>query len=202
MRPDALSSVDPTALVWDALNLNGEPPAAGPRSPKELEAPWADLAGADAPKAYRAIRALVAAPEQSVLFLREHLRPVPAPDAKHLARLIADLDADQFVVREKATHELEQLGARAWPALRQVLAGQPSAEVRRRVEQLLQKPQRFLLTPEELRGWRAIEALERIGTADARGVLGRLVREGPDTSLLSRDAGAALERLRLRPGTP
>lgn len=118
---------------------------------------------------------------------------------KHLARLIADLDAAQFAVREKATRDLEQLGALARPALRQALAGRPSAEVRQRVEALLQKPQRFLFTPEELRGWRAIEALEWIGTADARRVLERLVREGPDTSLLCRDAGATLERLRRRP---
>jgi hypothetical protein len=94
---------DTTILTWDVMNLTGEPPAAANLSAKELEALWADLAAADAVRAYRAVRALVAAPEQAVPFLRQHVRPVPAPDPKHLARLIADLGADEFAVREEAS---------------------------------------------------------------------------------------------------
>jgi hypothetical protein len=66
----------------------------------------------------------------------------------------------------------------------------------------LQRPEQFLLPPEDLRGLRAIAVLERIGTTEARELLERLVREGSDTSLLARDAGAALERLRRRPTNP
>src|SRR5262249_13318114 len=65
----ATGSQDTTVLIWDVLNVNGEPPAAAKLSPKELEALWADLAGADAAQAYRAIRALVAAPAAAVPFL-------------------------------------------------------------------------------------------------------------------------------------
>jgi RNA polymerase sigma factor (sigma-70 family) len=199
----ATGSRDTTALVWDALNPGGEPPAAADLSPRELEALWADLAGEDAPRAYRAIRVLVAAPGQAIPFLRKRLRPAAAPDPKQLARLIADLDDDeQFAVREKATRELEKLGRLARPALQQVLAGSPSPEVRRRVERALQRGEELVLSPEELRGWRAVEVLEHIGTADARDVLDRLGRQGPDTSLLCRDARAALERLRRRPAAP
>jgi hypothetical protein len=53
-----------------------------------------------------------------------------------------------------------------------------------------------------LRGWRAVEVLEHVGTAAAREVLERIVREGAETSLLVRDARAALERLRHRPAVP
>src|SRR5262249_38534865 len=88
----ASGSQDTTVLIWDVLNVSGGPPAAAKLSAKELEVLWAELRSDDAAKAYRAIRALVAAPEQAVPFLRLHLRPVPAPDPKHLARLIADLD--------------------------------------------------------------------------------------------------------------
>jgi RNA polymerase sigma factor (sigma-70 family) len=198
----ASGSQDTTVLVWDALNLTGDPPAAARLAPEEVAARWADLAGADAAKAYRALRALVAAPGQAVPFLRQHLRPVAAPDPKHLARLIADLEDEQFAVREKATRALELLGPRAGPALRQALAGRPSAEVRRRVERLLQRPQTFPPAPEDLQAWRAVEVLERIGTAEARGVLEGVVRTGPDASPPALGAAAALERLRRRQLTP
>jgi hypothetical protein len=197
----ASGSQDTTALIWDALSLNGEPPADVTLSRKELEGLWTDLAGADAGKAYRAIRALAAAPTQSAHFLGQHVRATPGPDPKHLARLIADLAADQFRVREKATRELEKLGRPARPALRRVLAGRPSPEVRRRVEGLLREPEQVVLTPEELRGCRAIEVLEQVGTAAAREALERLARRGPDTPL-AQDAGGALGRLRRRGAAP
>jgi WD40 repeat protein len=195
----ASGSDDTTVLVWDALNLNGEPPPAAQLSRRELQALWADLAGADAAKAYRAIRALIAAPKQSVPFLQQHVQPIPAPDPKHLARLIADLDEDRAALREKATRELEKLGSRAWPVLRQVLAGRPSAEVRRRVERLLRQPGQLFLSAEELRAWRVIEVLEQIGTDAAVGILKRLARQGPEMSPSGLDAQAALDRLRRRP---
>jgi WD40 repeat protein len=193
----ATGSQDTTVLIWDTLNVNGEPPAAAKLSPKELEALWADLAGEEAGKAYRAIREMVAAPAQSVPFLRRHLRLVPAADPRHLARLIAELDDEKFTVREKATRELEKLARLARPALKQALAGRPSPETRRRVERLLKRLEQFLPTAEELRLWRAIEVLEQIGTAAAREALQTLARQGANT-LPGLDARAALERLRRR----
>src|SRR5262249_42879313 len=154
-----------------------------------------DLTETDAVKSHRAMRFLVAAPEQAMTLLREKLRPIAGPDPKLLARLIADLDAGRFAVREQATRELEKLGALARPALRQALDGQPSGEVRRRVERLLERLESSPLSGEELRVVRAIEVLERIGTTDARGLLERMAREGPDPSLRALGAGAALERL-------
>jgi hypothetical protein len=193
----ATASQDTTVLVWEALDLVGEPPAAA-RSPRDLEGLWADLAGADAPRACRAIRALAAAPERTLPFLRQQLRPVPGPDPKHLAGLIADLDDGQFAVREKATRELEKLGPLARPALRQALAGEPSPEVRRRVEELLQRQEPSHLGPEDLRTWRAIEALEQVGTPQAQRVLEKLTGgvPGPRTT---EEARAALQRLARRP---
>jgi WD40 repeat protein len=191
----ASGSQDTTVLIWDALNVNGEPPAAAKLSVKELEALWADLAGADAARAYRAIRALVAAPDQSVPFLRRHLRAVPAPDAKHLARLIADLGDEKFTMRQKATRELEKLAWLARPALKQALAGRPSLEVRRRVERLLRRLDAFTFSPEELRAWRAVEVLEHVGAVEARRVL-KKIAEGGQGRRLTEDARAALRRLK------
>ena len=180
------------------MNVNGEPPPAAELSAKELQALWADLAGEDAARAYQAIRRLVAAPAQAVPFLQQHLRPVAAPDPKRLARLIADLDARPFTAREEATRQLEELGVLARPVLEQALAGRPSPEVRRRAEGILNKLERFVLSPEELRGWRAVEVLEHIGTVRARKVLEEL-SQGTPAADVTVEAKAALMRLVKRP---
>jgi hypothetical protein len=184
-------------LTWDALNLTGGASAAGEPSDKELDALWADLAGGDATRAYRAIRALVAAPEQSIPFLRRHVRPAATPDPKHLARLIADLDADAFAVREEATRALEDLGPPARPALRRALEARPSAEVRQRIERLLERPEGSALPAGELGTWRALEVLEHIGTAEARRVLEKLAA-GDAGARPTEGAKAALQRLAKR----
>jgi hypothetical protein len=194
----ATASGDTTVLIWDALKLAGEPPAGGNRSPKELQALWADLGDGDAERAYRAIGALAAAAKSALPFLHQQLQPVAAPDPKHVARLVADLDAEEFAVRDKAMLELGTVGRLAEPALKQALARPSSLEHKRRLETLLQQFEKLVLGPEELRSYRAMEALEHIGTADARAILERLAREGPGTSLVTREARAAMERLRHR----
>ena len=80
-----------------------------PLSTKEIEAAWEDLAKEDSARAYDVIRRFGSAPGEPIAFLRRHIKPVPAADEKRLARLIADLDAEEFAVREKATQELERL---------------------------------------------------------------------------------------------
>src|SRR5205085_10309627 len=120
---------------------------------------WTALASDDAAKAYQAVGALARQPEQSVPFLREHLKPAAPVDKERIARLIADLDSDRFVEREKAARELAGLGEAAGPALRNVLAGQPTLDVRRRVEQLVEKLDHQVMSGEQLRVLRAVEVL-------------------------------------------
>jgi hypothetical protein len=68
-------------------------------------------------------------------------RPAEAPPdratADRIARLIAQLDDDDFAVREEATAELRRIGPPAEAALRRALAESPSAELRRRARDLL-----------------------------------------------------------------
>ncbi len=54
-----------------------------------------------------------------------------------IPKIVADLDSPQFEVREKASEELDKLGPTAEGALRKVLEGNPSQEVRRRISQRL-----------------------------------------------------------------
>jgi hypothetical protein len=109
-------------------------------------------------------------------------------------RLVADLDSDQFATREKAMRELESLGVEAAPILREALAGQPSVEVRRRAEELLDKAARPFLSGEQLQTWRAVELLERIGTPQAQDVL-RGLATGRAEAWLTHAAKGSLERL-------
>jgi hypothetical protein len=189
---------DGTALVWDLGRRTRPAPAAHELSGKELGALWSDL-GADASKSQRAIGALAAAPGQAVPFLAGRLRPAVAVDAKRVERLITDLDSDRFEVRDAATRELTQMGEQAEPALRRALEGKPSPEARRRVEALLAGPRR-VRSPEGLRGLRAVQALECVGTADARRVLEGLSRGAPEARL-TREAKATLRRLAGRPAS-
>jgi hypothetical protein len=195
----ATAGADTTVLLWDVRAIAGaDRRAAPPPGPEELERLWDDLAGADAGRAHRAMIALGSNPGTAVTYLGGRLRPVRAPDDRRLARLLADLGHDDFGVRETATRELLAVVDVAAPRLREVLAGRPSAEVRLRVQGVLASLSRGDWAPELLRVLRCIEALEHMGTPEAR----RLLRElaaGAAEARLTQEAKAALERLGRRP---
>lgn len=195
------SGDDSTLLVWNIHDLasHGLPPAVKLTANQE-RALWTDLQSRDARQAFRAESALIAVPEKAVDLLREHLRPATGPDAKRLDRLLADLDSDSFAVRVKAEAELEALGELAETALRKALEGQPSLEVRRRVEGLLKKLEGMITDPKKLRVLRALEVLEQIGTPEAIRVL-KTMTQGADEALVSREAKASLQRLARRSPT-
>lgn len=116
---------------------------------------------------------------------------------KRIAALIADLDSDEFVTREKALTELEKLGDAALPALRKCLDNKPTLEQRRRIEVLLKKQPGEIETAGCLQTLRGIEVLEAAATAKARRILETLA-QGDTAVLVRREAKAALQRLRLR----
>jgi WD40 repeat protein len=201
----AVAGISPAALVCDVAGLCGKKdlgqlvqlPAP---STEELEGLWADLAGADGARAYRAVRRLGAAGPRGAAFLEGRLKAGPAPEERRIAGLVAGLDSDDFATREKASAALEALGARAEPALRQALEGNPSAELRRRAQRLLGRLGAAAERPPspELVRLRAVEALEANGTPEARKVLAGLAA-GQAGSALAAEAQAALKRLGRRP---
>ena len=183
---------DKVIYLWDVTGARTKGRNRG--TPEELEAWWRDLAGDDAVRAGEATAALVHDPERSIPFLKEHLRPVPAVDEKRLAQLLADLDAGAFEKREAASLELARLGKLAETVLRQALANKPSPEAKRRIEELLEKLDEHTLAPETLRAVRAVEALEHIGTPQARASL-KALAQGAAAARQTRDAQASLKRL-------
>jgi len=122
---------------------------------------------------------------------------VPAFDKDKVRKLIDDLDSDTFAVRQNAHKELESLGALALPMLRVALVKNPSAEMRRRLETLLERRPDVLITPPELRQLRALHALEQISSPAAKELLKRLAAGAAEARLTS-ESKAALERLELR----
>jgi WD40 repeat protein len=185
-------SEDGTALVWD-LKTAGLP-IRDDLSDKELQALWAALGDADPVKGYRAVQGLTAAPRQAVALLRKRLPPSGAAEQKRLAQLIAELGSKELATRTRAEAALRDSGLQARPALRQVLKGKPTLDLRQRVERLLQRLQERRFGADELRLLRAVEAVEAIGSAEAR----KLFTEwagGAREGLLTEEARAALERL-------
>jgi RNA polymerase sigma factor (sigma-70 family) len=187
---------DTTILFWDVAALTHRPrPRSAPLARGEHEALWADLASADAARAHRAMVRLATAPS-TVPALKERLHPIATVDPKHLARLLRDLDGEEFAVREKASSELAKLGDSVRATLEQAL-GRPetSLEKQRRLKRLLDA----LIVPSDewLRDLRALEVLERRGGADAEQVLQSLARGAPEAQV-TREARAALQRLKAR----
>jgi hypothetical protein len=181
-------SADTTALVWDVRGTLAPPP-----TPKELETLWNALGSDDAREGYRALRALTAAGDPGVDVLKAYLKPVPARDDDCIARLIRDLENDQFAVRARATEELERLADLAEPQLRHALKGEPALELRQRVTAILERLEPVAV-PDTLRRLRGVEALEYIGTPAARALLQALAAGNPEAPL-TREARGSLARL-------
>jgi WD40 repeat protein len=192
----ASAGQDTTVLVWDVARYTRRQRARGRLSAAELRSAWEDLGG-EAGRAYRAIGALAAAPDQAAPFLAGRVKPTAAPDPKRVASLLARLDGARFADRQEATRELEKLGRPVGPALRQALAGRSSEEARRRLEGLLKKVDAVTPTPAEVRAVRVVEVLEHAGTPAARRLLAELAGGVPEARL-TREARAALRLLERR----
>jgi WD40 repeat protein len=190
----ASSSRDTTAIVWDLTDLlRTETPPARELSGPQIEVMWTKLAG-DAPAAYDAMQMLRIASQQIVPYLRGRMQPVKMD----VPRLIADLDNDEFSVREKASQQLARYGRIVEKPLRQTLEKKPSLEVRRRIKDLLMHMRDasdvVRASPREIR---CIELLESVGSTEARRVL-QILAGGIAEAELTQEAKASLARLARR----
>jgi hypothetical protein len=178
---------DTTTLIWQ---LDAVP---SPKGTVPLDDLWTALAADDGKVAWQAMATLTATPLETVTFLKKHLRPAGV-DRKVVLQLIADLDSDRFSVREMASKQLKQMGPEVQVLYREVLAGKPTLEVRKRLELLQAVSPLPVTSTEVLRGLRAIAVLERIGSAQARDVL-EFLAHGAAEAWLTREANVAVQRL-------
>jgi hypothetical protein len=190
-----LAAVGPDGMirVWD-LAAAGTQPAGLAWRPDAL---WADLGSEEADKAYAAILTLAAAPRKTLPFLQERWQTPLTVDHLVVA-LLPDLGSDRFPVREKAAQELLKLGPAAAPAVRKALVKAPSLDVSRRLQKVLDRlevlERNLASSPWHRSCLRAVEALERIGTAEAQQLLQQVARRAANDSW-TREAQAALLRL-------
>jgi hypothetical protein len=162
----------------------------GNEGPKGIEECWDALSKEDSLRAFMADCWLRENLSKAIPWMARNLPPLLGP--KRIRQLVADLDDDAFDVRDQATKDLAKLGKLAEKELRRALANKPSLEMQRRIETLLEQ-----LTDgrsEELRWLRAITALERMGTPEARHVL-QTVAGLNTVEELTKAAKTALERL-------
>jgi WD40 repeat protein len=193
----ASASQDGTVLIWDPW-MAARAQAVGLAeswSPSTGEQLWADLASRDAVKARQALVVLTVVPDRGVALLRQRLKP--ARQSRTIPELIADLDSEEFKVREAASRELQALGPEALDGVLEAMRKPPSAEVEKRLKEVLQSIREGTPSLDVLRQGRAIQALEQIASKEARQLLEELATGAPAHSQ-TRDAQAAVERLRRR----
>jgi hypothetical protein len=182
---------DSTVLIWDVAPVSPTPLKRSVLTQADLQNLWANLGSGNARRAHEASWRLVANPGPAVPFLHAKLKPASPVDPAHVRRLIAELDSQQFQVREAARRALELLDRQAEQPVRQALAGTTSLELRRRLEKVLENAS---LTPDLLRELRAVTALERLDSRDARDVL-KSLSEGASGARLTEAAKSGLKRL-------
>jgi WD40 repeat protein len=183
----ASSGVDTTVLLW---KVPPRPQRPAPE-PEEWDHPWEELVSPDPERAWQAMTVLVRMPDRAVPLLAAALRKRSVPD---LPRLLAELDDDEFDVRERATETLASLGLEARATLLKGLHPDRSLEQRRRVQDLLARETLLKVSPELVRQLRAVEVLERMGTPAALGMLAEVARTGRG-DWTSAAAEAARQRL-------
>lgn len=108
------------------------------------------------------------------LLAAKFVAPPPKPLDVDLSTVIRRMDAPAFSERQGAIKKLRELGPRIAPALQEAIRTTESVEVRARAEELLEQmkagPKTFSNGP-DLRAMRAIEALERIASPQAKKLL-------------------------------
>jgi WD40 repeat protein len=182
---------DSSGMLWD---VSGQIIASKTRG-AGAQKWWTALLG-DAESAFEAQHALACRGNAGVAAIRKRLQRVAGNplDDDTLTRLVKELDAEEFTVRRRAFEALAMEGRSAEPHLRKVLQGKPTPEVRRRVRELLARLGRPAVSGEQLRGLRALEVLEWIGTAEAHKLVEELSR-GRANAPLTREAIATLGRM-------
>jgi hypothetical protein len=178
------ASSDAPILIWDVYGHKAKPAFAADRI-------WNDLANEKSPAAaFGAVRELCASPKEAIELLKEKLKPETI-DQKAIDKLIKELSAARFPVRETASAELVKLGESILPLLRKTLESATEAESRQRLTAIIAQLEE--LSPKKLQTQRAMDALEHLGTPEAKEHLETL-SQGSTLALRTVQAKEALAR--------
>ncbi len=155
---------------WGVDNVRVEAVAAATRLTEEqLEECWRVLAGEDPVAAWHATWRLVSSGDQAVSFLDSKIHVAGGEESDLLRALLADLNANEYQVREKATKQLREFGRSIEAILREELRETTSPETRQRIRAILKEFEADLATAAEIiRRQRAARVLEVINTKAAQ----------------------------------
>jgi hypothetical protein len=190
----ASAGADQAVLLWKA------PPAPEGGPAPTVAAAWEAMDSLGAATAYRAVGALLAEPKRAVAAVRDGYRGQAGEEAR-VRRWIAELDHDEFRVREVARRGLLKAGLRAAAAINDPARKRLGTEGEERIRLILEEfDQHGLRVPESglygepLRLVRGVRVVEAIGGADARAVLEEMAKGAKDERV-AKEARAALEVL-------
>jgi WD40 repeat protein len=189
-------SDDSRLMLWD-LRSFGEPEAKQTDvSEKELTRWWEDLRHENPQVGLKAVSHLVQSPTKSVAYLKTHLKPIESLSNAKIHQLIRDLDHANFAIRKKAFGELDDNSEQVEEQLQKELKNSPSSEVQNAITRILENLKKSRTNPNRnaLRQIRAVQALEYIGTEEAKELLQGLSKGAPK-ALLTQEAQEALGRL-------
>ena len=188
----ASAGSDRGVLLWKV------PPTVTSTKSILLKDAWDTLDALDAAEAYQAMGSLLAEPKSAAMTLGAGFRGL-AGEQTRILRWIAELDHDEFRVREAARRALVRTGLRGAAYLTDPKRKPLGAEGEQRVRLILEAIEtQGLRVPESglygepLRSVRAVRVLETIGSAEAKAVLEEAAKGGAE-SRLTREAKGALE---------
>jgi WD40 repeat protein len=191
----ATAGDDTTTVVWDLAAMAHQPdPSVKPLTEDQLSKNWTLLSGQDAAGALEALARLINDPARSVPFTKKQLANAQPFADEMIEKLIANLDADEYNLREEASKNLAKLGWTAEPAMKKAYAKTSSAEVKARLERLLTTLPKEKLDPTTVFAARVTELLERVGTPEAQELLTELAKGSPSAHL-TQEAGDSVKRL-------
>ncbi|HUY92483.1 MAG TPA: hypothetical protein VMV10_27315 [Pirellulales bacterium] len=160
----------------------------------EFHSEWERLRSGDCGAAYAAAQRLIAAGDESSRRLAPLLHAHTVENDR-LPKLFADLDADRFVTRRRASAELAALMPAIDADVQRLATTTESAEVRRALRSIQANYDGIRIgAPDVLRTLRAIGILERIGGKTAVEALQRLAR-GASGLAITQEATYALDRI-------
>jgi WD40 repeat protein len=185
----ASGSNDTTILLWDLQAvLAAAARKAKKAEPTKLDAPWADLAKADAAAAHSAVWAFIAEADRAVAFLNKHLQPAGEADNGDLL-----VPAGEPLRRVRAVEVLERIGTPEARALLEKLSKGPVSRTSREAGAALGRLDRLKVTPIKLRSElteaeRLVLWWKELGEANAAAghdaVWGMVRAPGPAVALL------------------
>jgi WD40 repeat protein len=193
----ASAGADTTVLVWDLARVFRDLRGSRVLNAADLAALWNDLDSHDNTFALLTAAVLASDPTGAVGLLKERLKPAPPRDEERLRRAVTDIQNDDPKVRDAALKELRRFGPEAIPPLRELQRTATDSKLQARLRAFLTLAELNGVTPASAESPRevvAVQALEIIGTPEARQLLEEISKGAP-SARLTEAAKAALRRL-------